>query len=320
MTVFLRDCSDFDSNESLVGFDGGTNKYSEGTTVTHTSYGPRLNRWRAGGAKVLGSYHVLRTPGSGGNGSLSSQLDFWLSGIDRLTPWWRSVPFILQIDLERWPYDAVTLGHSVLYPEARHVLDRAQFEDVRAARASTGVQFAQLLVNAGVPGWKICYASRGQYGDTLAGLPVPLWNAAYHSGTYPGDGAADWNAYSGQTPKLWQYTSTPFDKSAYRGTVAQLIAEIKGADMAFLDDKDAAIMAWRVEALINNRDKVAGGPTAGEVNQARAALGDLQSKMAALATSGTSLDTAAVVSAVLELQQQVATLAAHISKAAQDLA
>lgn len=207
MTVYLRDMSDNDSNEDMSGFVGTTHKATEGTKTVHHSYGPRLNKFRSQGIPVLGSYHVVRTPGSGGHGSLSSQLDFWLSTMDKATPWWRTYPhFILQIDLEKWPYDQVS--------------------------ATVGMQFADLLVSSGVPGWKVTYASRGQYGNSLTGISTPLWNAAYHSSSYAGDSASDWAPYSGRVPVLWQYTSTPFDKNAFRGQLDDLLAMIGGDSMS----------------------------------------------------------------------------------------
>ena len=39
---------------------------------------------------------------------------------------------------------------------------------------------------------------------------------------------------------------------------------------------DSKIAAWRIEAILKNRPKVAGGPTAGEKNHLRAAVDALQ--------------------------------------------
>lgn len=230
MTVFLRDLSDYDGDENLSGFVGATHKATEGTTVTHQQYGRRLNLWRSQGYRVLGAYHVLRTPGSGGNGSLSSQLDFWLSNLDAHTPWWRDQPFILQIDAEKWPYDPVSLTDPLSHEDARRLLAPSHFAEILAARVSTTIDFATLLLRNVPHGYKVCYASRGQYGNNLTGIPIDLWNAAYRSASYPGDGSADWAPYSGRTPVLWQYTSTPYDKNAFRGSVDELLTLI-GATM-----------------------------------------------------------------------------------------
>jgi hypothetical protein len=196
VTVFLRDMSHYDGNESLAGFVGTTHKITEGTSFVDPEFARRLNAYHAAGVKVLGSYHVLHT------GSLAGQLDHWLSTLDALTPWWRAFPgFIMQIDAERWATDNVS--------------------------PDTVKSFARLLVG-GAPGYKVTYASRGQYGNGLAGIATDLWNAAYRSATYPGDNAADWAPYSGKTPVLWQYTDTPYDKNAYRGSLNELLALIGG--------------------------------------------------------------------------------------------
>lgn len=225
MTVFLRDMSDYDSNEDMIGYVGVTHKATEGTTITHVQYGPRLNRYRTQGVQILGAYHVLRTPGSGGSGSLSSQLDFWLSTLDKATPWWRTHPhFILQIDLEKWPYDSVS--------------------------STTGLLFARMLVNSGVPGWKVTYASREQYGNSLTGIATSLWNAAYYGSTYPGDNASDWAQYSGKTPVLWQYTNVPFDKNAFRGSLGDLLSLIGAAMTSPLTPTEQAQL-YNISQILN---------------------------------------------------------------------
>jgi len=116
----------------------------------------------------------------------------------------------MQIDAERWQYDNVS--------------------------ADTIIQFASLLSRSGLPGWKVTYASRGQYSNSLLPISTPLWNADYRgsvNGSYPGDNwASGWAPYSGQTPIILQYTSTPYDKNAYRGTLEQLLALTGGGNMA----------------------------------------------------------------------------------------
>lgn len=261
MTVMLRDASDFDESVSFGGLAGFTHKATEGISVVHSQYGPRLAAARSARVPVLGAYHVLRTP-SAANGSLDAQLRYWVSYLDSQTPWWRTYPnWVMQIDVEKWPYDAVG--------------------------ASTALQFAALLAGSGLPGWKVTYASRGQYGDTLTGIGTPLWNADYRgsvNGSYPGDGwtrtaagaPAGWAPYSGQTPVLLQFTSTPYDTNAYRGSLDELLTLTGGHPMAFLDDPDAAALSWRMDALHRGTDTVQGGPTAGEPMWLVQAVKDLQ--------------------------------------------
>lgn len=247
MTTFLRDCSHYDLDTSLAGFAGCTHKLTEGRAYVDPAYAGRLPGMRAMG-RVLGSYHVLHTTDPAG------QLDFWIRQQDALTPWWRDWPhWIMQVDAEKWPGDPVTLANGMQYAGPLHLarnLHPAMAVEVLTRRISTTVAFAGMLKGAGLPGCKIVYASRGQYGDSLTGIPLDLWNAAYRSSTYPGDGAADWAPYSGRTPVLWQYTSTPYDKNAFRGSVADLLAYIEGGGMATGDaDAKAPFIDMRVEAI-----------------------------------------------------------------------
>lgn len=225
MTVFGRDASNFDGSISYAGLGYFTHKATEGTTVVHNRFAERLNGARAAGVVGLGSYHVLRTPGNGGNGTLTSQLTYWLTYLDQHTPWWRTYPcWMMQIDAEKWPYDKVS--------------------------AETVEAFAALLVRSGVPGYKVTYASRGQYGDSLAGIGTDLWNADYrgsNGGSYPGDNwiragnqIAGWAPYSGKTPAFLQYSSTPYDHDAFRGSLDEFRALLSGASTQEDDDMTPA--------------------------------------------------------------------------------
>jgi hypothetical protein len=293
MTVQGRDASNFDGSIDHAGLGFLTHKVTEGTSVIHDKFGPRLAAARTAGVPVLGAYHVVRTPGSGGAGSLASQLRFWVAQMDARTPWWRSVPFILQIDAEKWPYDNVAAG--------------------------TVLGFAALLVGSGLPGYKVTYASRGQYGDSLRGIATDLWNADYRAssgGSYPGDGwtvqhgsPAGWAPFSGKTPVFLQYTSTPHDKDAFRGDLNQLLALVKGSTahltgastVATIDDVLALltndidggslnahnVLHWRLRGIQDQNDALLaqtpfGKPTtpglvqlAGKLDQVLAALGTL---------------------------------------------
>jgi hypothetical protein len=237
----------------------------------------------------------------------------------------------MQIDAEKWPYDAVS--------------------------AANVKQFAQLLVDARVPGWKVTYASRGQYGDSLAGIATPLWNADYRRGPgYPGDGwtamndgsPAGWAGYSGQVPALLQYTSTPYDKDAYRGTLDQLKTLVGGGntmtDLGF-GAQDGQFLCARMEALVGLIPVRMGpegpqGSTPGRslpmveavkrvdvgVAGLVASVAALTAAVQALAAGGTSVDTAAVIAAVhaageaesaavAALHDQVAALHAQLAAA-----
>jgi hypothetical protein len=142
---------------------------------------------------------------------------------DRMVPWWRT------FDGWFWQTDAETdtAGH---LPSAAEV---KVFSDAVAHQSGKTV---------------VVYASHGMYGNRLAGLGHPLWNANYPTNRqapfkllYPGDGYAGWNDYSGQTPALCQYTSSATiaglstcDANGFRGTIDQLLELINpgGTDMS----------------------------------------------------------------------------------------
>ena len=208
MTLYFWDASDFDWGRGPMnlnaakadGITGFSFKATEGTSVRHTHTGESLRRALNAGFEFIGAYHVVRSV------NVPAQVDYFLSYLDQTAPWWRTFPgFFLQVDLELWPYDQVS--------------------------ASTGKAFAAALV-AAQPKRVLTYASRGQYGNSLAGIVTPLWNAAYgndpavpYRAAYPGDGSPNWAPYSGWTPVMWQYgsqtiigTQPTCDCSAYRGT------------------------------------------------------------------------------------------------------
>lgn len=216
MTEFVKDSSDYDpafsvSAMAVAGMRGLTNKATEGTTNRHTTFGPRI---RAAAADPLyclyGGYVVPRTPGNGGNGSVSAQVDYYLTWLDSQTPGWRGWPYMVhQVDLEMWSYDqvlratggkagalaATTAGLSLM-----ELAVATSFHPTVAA--NIGLQMAQLLrQETGQP--VIIYASYGQYGASLWGRGFPLWNASYHNNPQEGfqaayaaaggDGSADWH-------------------------------------------------------------------------------------------------------------------------------
>lgn len=160
---------------------------------------------------LLGAYWVLYP------GSPSVRADAFLARLDSQCPGWRDGPFILQADCEIWGGDASTKPGKA---------------DIKA--------FCDRLV-ARVPKLRpVVYASKGQYGDGLTGLGYPLWNARYPLNDRAGSAGtlyaaalaagSGWGAYSGQTPAIWQFSSsatiagqTTCDANAFRGTLAELI-------------------------------------------------------------------------------------------------
>jgi hypothetical protein len=225
VTLFIGDFSHYDDNitpavAARIRADGivaVSHKISEGTGGYDAEAGEAFNSFRAAGFDLIGAYAVPRTGDGRGQARVA------IARADAIAPWWRSYPgWFWQVDLERWPYDAVP------------AVDGREMADEFAA---TGKRV-------------VVYASHSQYGDQLRAWPYPLWNADYASSRqapyqalYPGDswtplhgsgsGAwrGGWTPYSGQQPTFLQYASsatigglTTCDVSAYRGTLDQLRA------------------------------------------------------------------------------------------------
>jgi hypothetical protein len=155
---------------------------------------------------LLGAYWVQYP------GSPSSRADAFIARLDSQCPGWRDGPFILQVDCEIWGGDTST---------------KPGVADIRTFCNRLRLHMPRLM--------PIVYAPKWAYGNSLAGLGYPLWASSYVSGAgsasklYPGDNAAGWNAYSGQTPLILQFTSsatiagqTTCDANAFRGSFAQL--------------------------------------------------------------------------------------------------
>jgi hypothetical protein len=229
VTVFIGDFSHYDDNitpavAARIKADGivaVSHKISEGTGGYDVEAGEAFNSFRGAGFDLIGAYAVPRT----GDGRAQARVA--IARADAIAPWWRSFPgWFWQVDLERWPYDAVPAV------DGREMADEF---------ATTGKRV-------------VVYASHSQYGNQLAGWPYPLWNADYatsreapYRDLYPGDSwtplhgsgssawRGGWTPYSGQTPTFLQYASsatigglTTCDVSAYRGTVDQLRALLTG--------------------------------------------------------------------------------------------
>lgn len=229
-TLYGWDASDFDwprgsmdlAAARAAGISFFTHKATEGTSVRHVHYGEALRRARAAAMPFTGAYHVVRS-----GPTSADQVSYLLAYADEATPWWRDYPgWFWQVDLEKWPYDAVPAWKG------------EEFADILAARTGRAV---------------LMYASKGQYGDSLAGTCHPLWNANYGSnasGTFQalyaargGDTGAGWASYSGRTPVIWQYGSQAIigtqhtcDANAFRGTIADFARLIGMEDDVNLTD------------------------------------------------------------------------------------
>jgi GH25 family lysozyme M1 (1,4-beta-N-acetylmuramidase) len=194
MAVYGWDASHYDWDRRTLnlaearhaGISLMTHKATEGTTYTD----PRLDDWatqaKTAGFPVAGTYHVLWP------NNIADQVDHWVSQVTAKVPWWRDHPcFIWQIDCE------IFQG----MPRSPNLSEINAFGDMVVAR--TGSKPSQVVTYA--PNWL--------YGDTLKGLRYRLWSSTYvgsgsYKSVYPGDDGKGWRPYSGQTPLIWQYSST----------------------------------------------------------------------------------------------------------------
>lgn len=214
MTIYGWDASHYDAPQVASAVADGI------VFITHKAGGDRLDdeldEWWANARGLdpsrvlLGAYWVLYP------NNPVARADAFLARLDAVCVGWRNRPaFILQVDCEKWGGDPSTVP---------------PLADIRAF-------CDRLTERMGGKLRPIVYAPKWVYGDTLKGLPYPLWASSYVSGTghyktlYPGDSSTRWGAYSGQTPAILQYTSsatigtqTTCDANAFRGTLAQLQA------------------------------------------------------------------------------------------------
>jgi len=103
-----------------------------------------------------------------------------------------------------------------------------------------------MLTLAYIPEWFWSGEWGGRSLRPFADLGLALISSRYT--TYADDGPG-WDPYGGWAPEIWQFTSTPIDTNAFRGTVAELgrlfdggtPAGDTGVDMA-LTDADAAVI------------------------------------------------------------------------------
>jgi GH25 family lysozyme M1 (1,4-beta-N-acetylmuramidase) len=187
-----------------------TAKATEGTRFVDPCYA-RTARKALGVVPLFGAYHVLHPATVS---PLRAQVEHYIAVLDSQSPWWRSGPFIVQLDCERWA--------AADFPQRADIAAWCQLFEAR-----TGSQWRPLI-----------YASAGQYRDTLAGLNRPLWNAnyghnraiAYRAGDV-GDSWPGWVRYSGTVAVIGQYGSEltiagqqQCDANVSRLTVTQLRA------------------------------------------------------------------------------------------------
>lgn len=165
-------------------------KASEGSDWKSNHYQEILERARAAGIPVLGSYHFLWPD------DIESQIDFWMQCVDAQTPWWKDVPWIWQVDAEQ-------SDNAPRPPNAREVQQAVELTKQR-------------LASRGIPGYVIGYTPFWLYGNALTG-DYDIWASNYNGSGAPrpfkeqyqgvGDHAEGWNQMSGRKPRILQFAS-----------------------------------------------------------------------------------------------------------------
>lgn len=203
------------------GIEFFTHKASEGTGYTDPQFAYAMARARNAGMPLIGAYCVNR------RGDQGPQVDKHIRVLDQCAPFWRTEPFLVQLDCERWS------DKDGVYAWEPSLAEIHAWCDIFMSR--TGGRLVPIV-----------YAPKWVYGDSgLRGLRYPLWASSYGTNpdvhyrqAYPGDGSSRWTAYSGVTPTILQFGSRTTigaqgvcDANAFRGTLDQLRALITGDDM-----------------------------------------------------------------------------------------
>ena len=220
MTIFGWDSSHYDAPTIGAAIAEGFSFFTHKAGGDSASGDPELAAWWGNvrgtdpGQALLGTYWVPRPDL---NPNPAREAERWIATLDVRCPGWRLREHILQMDAEVWNGNPAT-------------------KPGKAYLQALGDRIVTLAPKLR----PICYASAGQYGDSLAGLTFPLWNAryvlGYQTGTASelyarsgGDSGKGWNKYSGQVPAVWQFTSsatiagqTTCDANAFRGTLKEL--------------------------------------------------------------------------------------------------
>lgn len=192
MTLFGHDVSSYNPDYRPRAGEFVIIKASEGARTHDSSFAPLLARTRAAGAIPL-AYHFLHS-----DSTPQAQAQNLAS-----VPGVKGLPVMVDVEQE---------GTS--FP---NIAQCAQFVDACRALGLT-VKLVYL------PHWY--WQQIGSPGLTaLSSRGLSLVSSAYPGGSgYPGDGGSGWTSYGGMTPVIWQYTDSPVDGDAFKGTAAQLHA------------------------------------------------------------------------------------------------
>lgn len=224
------DASNYDAPPTVRdGIEFYTHKCAEGHYFyKDAEYGNSMANARALGIPVLGAYFVNHP------GSVNDQVDWFLQIVNAETPWWRDVPWMFQIDAEKFDYMS------------------------RAPSIAEINQFGDYLVSASGcrPEQVVAYAPQWLYGSSLSGIKYKNWASNYGSNPYghyrelyPGNNSSRWSPANALFLQYGSNTTignqATCDANGYRGTVQDLINYLRGSSLAPDTDEDE-YMTYRI--------------------------------------------------------------------------
>ena len=209
MTIRFHDVSHYQGDYHPSG--PTIAKATQGLGNVDLTYARNRDRTVAGGWPFAG-YHYLTTDDTGG------QALHALNVVGRSTP--------LMVDVED---GSGSLAHLLAF--------------IAAYRRLGG-----LLTLVYVPRWYW----EGTWGSPslapLAATGVALISSAYPHAGYSDTGVG-WQPYGGMHPVIWQYTDSPIDTNAFRGTEAELRALFTGTHTPTGDVPTMALTAPEIDAI-----------------------------------------------------------------------
>jgi hypothetical protein len=275
MTIKFHDVSHYQG--AYVPTGPTIAKATEGATYIDPQYAGIRSRTLAGGWPFL-PYHFLRPHTTA---SIASQVAHVVGVVGHTS---------IMLDVEKEPLDTLA--------EQRELRDDVYaFADLYAAAGG-------LVTLVYFPHWQLqAIGSPSLTGLTSRGIGLVSSRYTTYSDTGPG-----WDPYGGVTPVIWQYTSTPLDTNAFKGTEPELANLWQNGlnDMALTQaDADLVVktlvadanfqaLIWRVQGMTNLLDTVASGPDKGETIDLSVAI----KKIPTTAAPAAPVDTAAIAKAV----------------------
>ena len=231
-------------------------KATEGTTYTDMRFATNRSRTLAGGWPFLG-YHFLR------RGDIAGQVAHAAAVVGKGQP--------LMLDVE-------TAGDGT-YPTWAEVQTFIAGWPGRVSLAYIPRWF-----------WSGKWGSPGLTALTSRG--VGLISSMYIAYS---DTGAGWGPYGGVTPVIWQYTSTPLDTNAYKGTQDQLAAVFAGGDddMTPVQAQQLTDVVAVVDAMVNMRPNFAPAVFGGQPVILSNFLTDLEAKVDAIKAAVDALEVTA---------------------------